>query len=852
MRKAMAPVLLLGSMVLIPLGTGMNVQASGPTGLDPTDAGRTVSARTDAGVLSVDPDEGTIGSRFTISGWGFGPDKPDVVVGRGRCRILEWGATDIHCVLMKATRAGAVDIRIRSGGQTIIRRDGFTVRAPMINPMAPTRIGRQRNMTVSGDFFGTERGQVRLIKDRERLDCRVLDWAMDSIRFVLPRGLVGVYDLSVSNSVGQGCQTHVLVSDTPEPYQSQQLLISDKDYWSETAATGVFYDSQLWAFYSGLWYQGVPPSDYLNCLQYRRLQDGAWKVAGPVKPGGNWTNSWYAPSPVVFRGTLYLFYLAHDEWQGTDELVYTIYRGVDPQSKDVWDSPQSLHLAPEGEVSAVYNPQQDRLELYYVRSTQIHWLYSTDGLQWSSSSVIPGIQTNSPPSAEAVDTGDGQFEIMLAARRPSDDTIQIIRTSEGAVKDSYCLDEWTKDRPFLTNLGQGFIALFWRSADGHPNFKSYEEKTRKWYDTLAFTDRTGPYPPTGVVNFDVAPDAMVGSLWMYYSWHHWRGTRMRDDMYSQDLFRLGMWKHVKNERKDWAQIEDAEIWNLYPVVGVIDGPPPFVLNGGSTASENGSKIDFGQGQTNATTMEYTMKAGVYVKKEKEIGMNAEVHAGITAQYSQEKTLDTTITYSLHAIDPIQIRVLYLAPVFDLATYQWYDDGDNPTDRTIVAPSVYDISLLARLIDPKTDPNFGSRLEPHEAGKLETYKAGLNPSLYDIDKSVTWDYGGPTTLSIVQSQTDVHGVGGYFSFSVGEHLSKEIGFGVEGDFEVKHSSKTTVTTSAVVTLDNPPPSVTGDVSHFTATVFWAKPNKNGFWVPLNRVGRGDEPWFITYRVTDIQR
>jgi len=111
-----------------------------------------------------------------------------------------------------------------------------------------------------------------------------------------------------------------------------------------------------------------------------------------------------------------------------------------------------------------------------------------------------------------------------------------------------------------------------------------------------------------------------------------------------------MWKHSNTEHYDWAQIEEKEIWNLYPVVGVID-MPPFVLNGNSTADENKTRVTFKHGTERATTMDINLKAGMYFKKAPELGLNIEAHAGMTEQWSKETTVTSAIRCSLEARVP---------------------------------------------------------------------------------------------------------------------------------------------------------------------------------------------------------
>jgi len=169
----------------------------------------------------------------------------------------------------------------------------------------------------------------------------------------------------------------------------------------------------------------------------------------------------------------------------------------------------------------------------------------------------------------------------------------------------------------------------------------------------------------------------------------------------------------------------------------------------------------------------------------------------------------------------------------------------------MVPVVEDAAIIQRLVDPSTDPNFKDPKFPlHEVGNLDTYRAVLDLSLYDISASASWVGSGTTEISFAGKEKQLKGEGGYFQFSIGYNLLPMTGFGFEGEFEVKHTSSTTIKDSVVVTLENKAASVAGDIKSFTTTVYWARPNKNGFWVPKNRRGLGDEPWFITYTAAQI--
>jgi hypothetical protein len=824
----------------------------------------------------VSPDEGTIGTEFTITRSGFGEAKPTVHIGEANCTVLTYSDTTIRAVLADTLPSGTYDVKIEPGEgdkAAIIVKDAFTVMPPYISPMIPTHVAPLDQVIIKGSFFGSKAGEVSVIdQDGQAQNCDLVSWNMDSVTFTVPRELYGVYNLVAHNDVGTATQTRVLLAWTvlgadgePPTNIAAGGATKTRDYnvgsgTPRTSATGIYYGGEFWVFFSG---------DDINLrthsVQYRRLgydKNGnqGWTESGRIAPGGkkDLQLSLYAPSPVIFEGDLYVFWVD----KKTSTIKYSMYKGKDTSGEDAWYNPRTINVTPSGEVSPVYNPATSDIELYYMSDNKVYWMHTKDGMSWSNPFLIKGVQTSSPPTAEVVETGEGNFEIMLATRSVADDSIQITFTSLGKVIDTYPLinvydeneREHTYCRPFLTNLGHGEVALFWRGTDDRVNVVYYDVDYEQFHDKYTWQEKglwgKKDIYPTGAVGFEATEDALVATLWVFYDKTYGGIDDPKASIFSRTQQELGMWKHSSDKQYDWAQIEEKEIWDLYPVVGVID-MPPFLLNGNTTPDENKTMVTFEHGTERATTMEFDLQAGLYFKAQPALGLTGEVHAGITKQWSTETKVTAAIRYSLEAHAAPQIRVLYLAPVFQMIEYQWFDEAYQGTEDVIVVPVVKDASIIARLVDPSTDPNFNIPKFPiHEAGNLDTYRSMLDQSLYDTSASGSWDAGGPTNMSLTEQKTSLKGTGGYFHFEIGWNFAEWVGFGAEGEFDVKHTSSTTNMDSVVVILDNPPPSVAGDIKSFTTTVYWAKPNQNGYWVPLNKRGLGDEPWFITYSAEQI--
>jgi len=106
------------------------------------------------------------------------------------------------------------------------------------------------------------------------------------------------------------------------------------------------------------------------------------------------------------------------------------------------------------------------------------------------------------------------------------------------------------------------------------------------------------------------------------------------------------------------------------------------------------------------------------------------------------------------------------------------------------------------------------------------------------QGIVWDRTTNTTKTTSNS----------IEYKVGVGYEKILGVGVQGSWEATTETKTTMTTSAEVHIENPYP---GPISHFTVVGRWLEPDSSGYWVPVNRQQMGDVPWFITYGVTNVR-
>ena len=830
----------------------------------------TISAGGETDIPRVYPNLGTVGTEFTVSGWGFGEKKPMVFVGKSKSKVIAWSDSSIRCLLTRPMPPGDYDVTVRPASARLPATtftNAFTVMPPQITfdeNQEPVLVSSGDPVTIEGSFFGNKRGKVTLKgRQDQKVACRLLEWNMDSITFVIPSGLSGLWDLVVSNGVGStfayDCFLIGLLPTGPDELD----IIVDYTMSPENTCTGIYYNNQFWVFYpahpslyqSRLWPSGI---------WYRR--GGDWTHQHPpdqertVNPGGHEQETDNAVSPVIFDDHLFVFWVGRDKDQ---TINYAIYQGADLKGRDRWDGPHTIQGASSwGEVSPVYNPQLNRLELYYMNNNQIRWVFSNDGLKWSEIDTITSISSPSPPGATATQSGGNKFQTALAYRSTDGDKITLAFLDNGVVTQSIWVEmpgpnayvDITEERPFVTNLGNGYLALLWKGKDEHVNVIYYNEKNGTWGNKESWSDKTHWFP-TGAVNYQPSGTNLQGTFYIFWSEaHHAPILVVKNVMVKPEKY-LGIWKLVNTEDKDWANIEGW--WDLCPVVGVVDGPPPFVKNGEPLENNlnQQTSIEFDWDQSHTTGTEWALKAGVYIETGPKNALHLEVQAGLTEAKSTEQKYWTNLGYSLEAMDPIRVMVLYLVPAFQIYTYQWYDENGQPTENKFYVQTLTHVNLLTRLYDPATDPDFKGLLTQHIAGNLSTYNHGpdsplLDPILPSI--SATWYPGQPAKIDVGKEEKTLSSTGTYVKFKIGGEIARQVGLGVEGEFEMKITSTTTITESMRAVIHNPYPKGSGDIKGYTATMYWTKPNANGYWVPLHRRGMGDEPWFITYTVSNVEK
>ena len=161
--------------------------------------------------------QGTIGTRFTITGEDFGINKPKVYVMAGdrkvNTRVETWSDTSITCLWTKKLSSGSYPLFVQPKGRGIapIAAGNFTLMQPSIDEVTPNDGVTGEVITVNGWYFTNKKPKISFQDPYtyKKKNCKVLSLSMDdqtgssSLQFIFPKVGAGRYNLILTNAIGQ-------------------------------------------------------------------------------------------------------------------------------------------------------------------------------------------------------------------------------------------------------------------------------------------------------------------------------------------------------------------------------------------------------------------------------------------------------------------------------------------------------------------------------------------------------------------------------------------------------------------------------------------------------------------------
>jgi hypothetical protein len=854
----------------------------------------------------VSPAEGTKGTAFTISGSDFGEKAGRVFIGFGQCTVLRWSDTLIQCRIGKSMPAGEYDLVIRPKRRkdAVILPDAFEIRAPKLDlPMArPHFVSPGDTMTVTGDFFGEGISHRKVkIRDNEGdiQKCRILDWTMNEITFRLPdtKKISGRFSLIIKNRMGTDVQ-HVWGTFADAP-QNPPNLVGSTHSGTETAdiASAVYFQNKYWVFW--------PDKDNSgNHLKYQIWDGGSnWSGANSIVINDQIIKSKTVACPIVVGNSLYVFFT---ELSGYAHFV--IYNPLAGTEDKGWQGefyvPGVKMHDGDCRFAAAYHSIHKTIEVYWSDGSNINMTFlDLEAWAWCASKTLP-IQKNpsapSSPLALGVDaianqTGDGGYVTYLTWADNGCGYLTELKDGEFLCqsRSEYWRPANKMDAPSVVDLGEDQLAIIYNRMKNRDHYCKY--------DKINHTPISGEIgvPFTGAENGSWNAEGLVVSTKVSDD-NAYTGYRMESHFYAfvennptwdeanwevVQCEYLGYWKptgpvtYVDFQGSDLLTQEEREerisqTFPLWPMIGMVD-MPPFVENGQGVCEDlvncaTSVELSFTTANTEGLSGEYSI--GAYLETGKKSPVTADVGAGYAGGFENSKTYTFTQTGGIHGNEEGRIFAYYLVPAFNVCQLEWYDLSGKATEIYTQSLELVDASIRRETFEPEAGPVMSTLPTPYlnpEEFPVHGYEDdGERLSSYALDpttaaeppfrtvlqpEQVVWGVDSPASFKWEITEEQSVDSGFYVDCKIGAEVAGVIGFGVEGSFSMMINTTTQYGVEAITTLKNRGPDpenpISNPVTEFSVKGFWLKPDPNGYWVPENRKGLGDAPWFITYQVMD---
>jgi hypothetical protein len=302
------------------------------------------------------------------------------------------------------------------------------------------------------------------------------------------------------------------------------------------------------------------------------------------------------------------------------------------------------------------------------------------------------------------------------------------------------------------------------------------------------------------------------------------------------------------------------------LLGVIEGPPPYVLNGESLGDlikyqQYPSSLEFGSSSSQANENAVTIDKSWSVSfRYYGIGGDFEKHAENTTQ-----TDFSSRTYESRTVFPVEGRdkgyLLFLRPIITRKKFELTDASNR------LLENIYTLEITDRFLDYV--PYFLDTVaqSPNPKSLVSYINRSVNPGEYKkiYSANYSWTGGTKTEVGFETDSTVTKSTNESFYKGAGISVSIDIGFGEfvdvstnVFDFESRigttttHEGSTTLSSSKNIAAlaDCPFHGQTTDTAYFSATVYWIKPTdgKNNWWIPKGY--ENQKPWCITYKVNNL--
>lgn len=705
---------------------------------------------------------------------------------------------------------------------------------------------------------------------------------------------------------------------TADLYQEHNV----RDYIGSTGVTGVYYNQSVYLFYCQ---QETVPSFFT--IQYDRVFIDYGKLSKDQQPSDAQlvpaeTLKIYGSAPTqsgesgrvianhqccrslatcVHQGVLYLFWNVWtlDTSPTKDSVYYSYCQLNHPQENSQWSTPQlipNFEVSPgEGvQIAAVSNGQRLFIfgNLDNGKTHALNVAYSNDGQDWSTelredwinvknisacSYLTPQGETNiffgmatqynniwtARYSYDPQQGGSGLVQVGMETHKEFDGKADFIALTAGSTEGG-----------INGNVVQMFIngkhGTYWISGWENNKKKEFEVNTNTWFPAQERTHGYSRYPAWTHIGafqyFRTIEDTgeVRQEVWTVMNYYNTSCSlivaRWKSDWLKLDLHRDKSGTYIDYEEET---VPDA----LRTLVGVVEGPPPYVLNGGSLSpnSPNVSTVSYEFTREKETAFTSTVKFNAYVGigaivevQSLGFGLQVQIAAEQAYQRKEFKVVATKDSAGYSPDERLRSEAIYiwLKPKIRRKSYTLSDWQGNPTNGSGEPLKTYLFSLSDIAVSSDRVNNLSTFAGSPNTHDIQTWKRRFTelPSFADrtrqyVNTIVDWD-NNVREFGITEGETELDTNSTTVSASIeGKAGIFFGGSGIAYSYDIEY--KTTISRAMKVALTYPTArrEHPEDMVEVDLRVLMFYPNENQidqcYWIPKGYSGK--RPWCLAWSV-----
>jgi len=651
---------------------------------------------------------------------------------------------------------------------------------------------------------------------------------------------------------------------------SKLVTVTDNSKLQNYDFCGTYFDGSAWIFYPSSTSAFTSKMRYIKVRsvngQFEKIPNdsGKYYFDFPFTIGAAYAR--ITPTTVVLNGILYLFYTNQDDY-----IVYTKTDG------ETWSNPVVTDITAKGNNLATTVKNGKIFLLKQNTGSGIKLLKSVDGKSWETAKIVYQNSENLPNcslSLTSFYTEDGKEDLLLSINRLEGllnsglietrcwnfaNGFYNVVTIPGAIAKGASLIQGRirggESAQFLPIkcIIHGTDDKYW-IAHFNPN-----NENSIWNELIQLSGSPTIYyngQPAVVSNFESIQNNGAIQKYLYIISYNNMGT------IGQNYFETGMggYKLLSEtlERTETVSSTCDDKPSLWSLIGVIEGPPPYVLNG-----ENFSNIDpndpvtsFTYGTESSTeivnTTERTITTSTSLSVPVLSGLfNCGIEMTAALNYINSKTYSQSysVSKSVNAGEYSLGYYLFEKPTITRYKYEAFTPGGYETNEYQYVFAVTGSSLIT--VDfPLTSFN---------SNDITSYLDKVPDQRYPriSEKGFQWAVQSPWESEFSVSNASEYTSGS--SIDVGIDAGAGDIFSVSANYEIslEETHTTTFGESVTINLNNPNPRSghTEDIKAYSGVAYWLKSaDETAYWIPTNYEGHNfndQRPWCITWSVKDIK-